>query len=160
MRISPELNGALNAQIGRELSSSHLYLNLAAYFDDRALKKLAAFFYQQSVEEREHALKFLHYLISVDGMATIPAIEAPKTGFQTAEEAIQSAYDGEIFITQNIHRLMEQALKEKDYPAQELLRWFVTEQVEEVATIENMLKVVQQAGERNVIMLEAYLSHK
>lgn len=160
MRISPELNAAINAQIGRELFSSHLYLSLAVYFDDRALKKLAGFFYTQSEEERAHALKFIQYLTSVDGNVAIPAIEAPKEGFQSAEEALQTAYDAELHITDNVNQLMEQAVAEKDYAAQELLRWFVTEQIEEVATAEDMLKVARQAGERNVIMLEAYLSHK
>jgi ferritin len=160
MRISQQLNSAVNAHIGRELSSSHLYLSLAAYFDDRALKKLAGFYYQQSEEERAHALKFVHYLTDVDGTVAIPALGAPRMGFKTAEEALQTAYDAELEITVHIHALMEQAVVEKDYPAQELLRWFVTEQVEEISTAEDMLKIARQAGERNIIMLEAYLSHK
>src|SRR5689334_13044194 len=125
MRISQALNAAFNAQIGRELSSSHLYLNIAAYFDDRALKRLAEFFYTQSQEERDHALKFIHYLTSVDGTVEVPAVAAPKAGFQAAEEAVETAYQAELGITANIHQLMEQAIQEKDYPAQELLRWFV-----------------------------------
>jgi ferritin len=91
MRISKPLNAAVNAQIGRELSSSHLYLSIAAYFDDRALKKLAGFFYQQSDEERAHALKFLQYLTSVDGVVVNPEVVAPQAKFATHEEAINKA---------------------------------------------------------------------
>jgi ferritin len=159
MRISAALNAAINAQIGRELASSNQYLNIGAYFDDRALKKLAKFFFDQANEERDHALRFLTYLTDIDGKVEIPAIPAPKHHFDTAEQAIKLAYDSELNLTSAINALMDQALADKDYAAQEMLRWFITEQVEEVKTMEDMHKVAHQVGERNVIMVEAYLVH-
>jgi bacterioferritin B len=159
MRISADMNAAINAQIGRELTSSHLYLNMAAYFDDRALRKLAEFFYKQSGEEREHALKFIEHLTDMDAKVAVPAVGATKSEWSTAEEAIQDAFDAELGITKNIHDLMKQAIDESDYPTQEFLRWFVTEQIEEVRTMEDMLKVTKASGERSVIMVEAYLVH-
>ena len=159
MRISAEMNAAINAQIGRELSSSNLYLSMAAYFDDRALRTLAEFFFKQSDEERQHALKFVNYLADMDARLEIPAIPAPKADFSTAEEAIEDAYNAELGITKNIHDLLAQAIDEKDYPTQEFLKWFVTEQVEEVRTMEDMLKVAKVSGERSIIMVEAYLVH-
>lgn len=159
MRISATLNAAINTQIGLELSSSNQYLNTAAYFADRALRKLAEFFFKQADEEREHALKFIHYLNDMDAKVEIPAVGAAQADFGTAEEAIQLAYDAEVNITNAINRLMDLALQERDYATQELLRWFVTEQVEEVSTMDDMLKIAKQVGERNVIMVEAYLVH-
>ena len=148
MRISQQLNAAVNAQIGRELSSSHLYLSIAAYFDDRALKKLAGFFYQQSEEERAHALKFLQYLTNVDGVVEIPAVDAPKAGFLTAEEALQTAYEAELQITDHIHRLMEQALQEKDYPAAiAQLRLAVEVAPDNAAALNNLAWAQAQVGD-------------
>lgn len=159
MRISAEMNAAINAQIGRELSSSNLYLSMAAYFDDRALRKLAEFFFKQSDEERAHALKFVNYLADMDAKLELPAIPAPQATFSTAEEAIEMAFNAELNITSHIHDLLTKAIDEKDYPTQEFLKWFVTEQVEEVRTMEDMLKVAKVSGERSIIMVEAYLVH-
>jgi bacterioferritin B len=159
MRISPELNAAFNAQIGRELHSSNQYVNMAAHFDDRAMKLLAKLFFDQAAEEREHAMKFVHYLTNVDGKVEIPAIEAAKAEFATVEEAIRLAYDWEVGITKNINDLVDLAIAKKDYAAQEFLKWFVTEQVEEVKKMDDLVKIVTMVGERNVIMVEAYLVH-
>jgi len=159
MRISQALNDAFNEQIGRELTSSNLYLNIGAYFDDRALRKLSAFFFKQAEEERAHALKFIGYLGDVDGKVAVPAIQATKAEYQSAEEAIHKSFDAELDITASINRLMDVAVSDKDYAAQEFLRWFITEQVEEVRTMQDMLKVAQASGERNVLMVEAYLVH-
>ncbi|MCS6777194.1 MAG: ferritin [Chloroherpetonaceae bacterium] len=160
MRISTKMNAAINAQIGMELASSNQYLNTAAYFAGRALRKLAEFFFKQSDEEREHALRLIRYLNDMDGTVEIPAIGAARSSFDSAEEAIQLAYDSEVKITASINALMEQAIEERDFATQEMLRWFVNEQVEEVSTMDDMLKIARQVGERNIIMVEAYLVHE
>jgi ferritin len=159
MLISPELNAAINEEIGRELESSHIYLNMAGYVDGLALKKLAELLKEQSAEERDHALKFIEYVMKVGGKLEIPAIPAPKADFHSVEEAFQLALDWELDITQRIHNLVTLAMQQSDYAAQAFLQWFVTEQVEEVSKMETMMKVVKQAGQRNLIMIEAYLSH-
>ncbi len=160
MLISKGLNAAINEQVGHELGASHQYVNIAAFFEDRALKKLGKMFYKQGEEEREHAMKFIHFLVDAGGKVEIPAIPAPKAAFETVEEAIKLSLDWEMEVTRRINALMDQAIKENDHIAQDFLRWFVTEQLEEVSTMDNLLKVVHQAGERNLIMLEAYLSHQ
>ncbi|HEX7555120.1 MAG TPA: ferritin [Leptolinea sp.] len=160
MLISKELTVAINEQIGHELHASHQYANIAAYFDSLALKKLAKMFYKQSEEEREHAMKFIHHISEAGGEVAIPAVAAPKAVFKSVEEAVQLSLDWELEVTRRINNLMTMAIAEKDYIGQDALRWFVTEQLEEVNTMDNLLKVVRQAGERNLIMLEAYLSHE
>lgn len=159
MPISAELDRAFNEQIGRELTSSNQYVNMAAYFDDLALTLLARMFYKQAEEERAHAMKFVHYLVHVNGGVAIPAIEAARHEFKSVEAAIQLAYDYEVDITKRIDTLMDLAIEKNDHAAQDFLRWFVTEQVEEVHTMENLLRVVKAAGERNLIAIEAYLVH-
>jgi ferritin len=160
MLISKELNAAINEEIGLELFASNQYLAIAAYLEGLALKKTAAMFFKQSDEERQHALKFAHYVSTAGGTLTIPQVKAPQARFKSVEEAVKLSLDWEIEVTDRCNALMTLAVSQKDYIAQDFLRWFVTEQLEEVSTMDNLLKVVRQAGERNLIMLEAYLSHE
>ncbi len=159
MLISKELNAAINEEIGLEFFASHQYLNMASFFEGLALKKLAAMFRKQGDEEREHAVKFIHYLEETGGSVEIPSITAPRATFASVEEAVQVSLDWELEVTRRINALMALAIEQKDYAAQDFLRWFVTEQIEEVNTMDNLLKVVKAAGERSLIVVEAYLVH-
>jgi ferritin len=160
MLISKELAAAINEQVGHELQASHQYANIAAYFENLALKKLAKMFFKQSDEEREHAMKFIHYVSETGGGVAIPVVTAPKADFKSVEEAVKLSVDWEWEVTRRINNLMTMAVEQKDYLAQDFLRWFVTEQLEEISNMENLLKVVQTAGAHNMIMLEAYISHE
>ena len=158
--IKKELADAINEQIGHELLNSVQYLTVAAYFDQEGLKKVAELYYKQSEEERMHGLKFLRYMVDTGAEMSIPSLPAPKAGFHSAEEAVQLVVDVEWDTTHRINRLMDMAVEQKDYLAQDMLRWFVTEQLEEVSTQENILRMVHHAGPKNLMMLEAYLAHK
>jgi ferritin len=160
MLISKELESAINAQIGHELEASHQYIQIAAYFDALPLRKTAAMFLKQSEEEREHAMKFVKYVMETGGQVAIPAIPAGKVTFASAAEAVQYALDWEWEVTRKINALMDIAKKEKDYLAEEFLGWFVTEQLEEVSHMDGLLRVVKQVGDKNIFMLEAYMSHE
>lgn len=160
MLISKKLNAAFNDEIGLELFASNQYLNMAAYLEGIPLKKLAALFLKQSDEERGHGLKFVKYLTDVGATVKVPAIDAPKQTFKSVEEVIAKSLEWEIAVTDRINAMMTMAVAEKDYAAQDFLRWFVTEQVEEVSSMDNLLKVVKLSGERALIMVEAYLAHK
>jgi bacterioferritin B len=160
MLISKELNAAFNEEIGLELFASNQYLNMAAYFETLPLKKLAGLFAKQADEERGHALKFVKYLNDVGGTVVIPAIAAPTPTFKSVEEVIKVSLDWEIEVTNRVNAMMTLAIEQKDYAAQDFLRWFVTEQVEEVSTMDNLLKIVKAAGERSLVVVEAYLVHQ
>ena len=160
MLISKELNAAFNEEIGLELFASNQYLNMAAHLEGLPLKKLAGLFAKQADEERTHALKFVKYLNDVGGSVVIPAIAAPKPTYASVEEVIQDSLKWETEVTNRINAMMTLAVEQKDYAAQDFLRWFVTEQVEEMATFDNLLKIVKAAGERSLIMVEAYLVHQ
>jgi len=157
MLISEKLNQKMNEQIGNELGASHQYLNIAAYFDGESLPELAEFFYLQADEEREHALKFLHYLIEAGGAVEIPEVARPESKIDSAEHAFQMSLDWELEVTGQINNLMSIAVEEKDYISQDFLRWFVTEQLEEVSSMEEMLQVVRRSTEDRLFHVENYL---
>jgi bacterioferritin B len=159
MQISKAMTDLMSSQVGNELGASNQYLQIAAYFDGESLSKLAKFFYDQAEEEREHAMKIVHYLMDVGAPLRIAAIPAPKTEIGTAEKAFEMSLAWEMDVTRQIHDMVDLAVKEKDYASQAFLQWFVTEQVEEVSTMENMLDTVRKAGEKNLLMVEAYLIH-
>ncbi len=159
MLISPDLAKAFNAQIGHEFGASMQYISIAAHFYQRQLTLLAKLFAEQAEEEKLHAMKFVKYLQDTQGGLQIPAIPAPKATFATAEEAVQAALNWEKDVTKQITALMEIAVKESDYLAQSFLQWFIDEQLEEVVKMERMLGIIKQSGERNLLMVEAYLVH-
>lgn len=158
MLISDKINAAFNAQIGHELANSNQYVAIAAYFDGESLKGLAKLFYKQAGEEREHAMKFVDFIIDAGSKVEIPSIAAVQNTFASAEAAAQLALDAEVRTTGQINDLMTLAIAEKNYAAQNFLLWFVNEQVEEIATAQTNLDVVKKAGP-NLLMVEAYLAH-
>ncbi len=159
MLISKALAAAFNEEIGLEMYASHQYITIAAYFQGLGLRKLAGMFYKQADEERGHGMKFVHYLDDVGGPVEVPTIKAPQASFKSVEDAVQLSLNWELEVTRRINEMMTQAIAEKDHAAQDFLRWFVTEQVEEVSTMDNLLKVVKAAGDRSLLVVEAYLVH-
>jgi bacterioferritin B len=157
--ISPDLAKAFNTQIGHELGASLQYISIAAHFSQRQLTLLAKLFQEQANEENQHAMKFIKYLQDTKGGLQIPAIPAPKATFGSAEEAVQAALNWEKDVTRQITALMEIAVKESDYLAQSFLQWFIDEQLEEVVKMDRLLSVIKQSGEKNLLMVEAYLIH-
>lgn len=159
MLISENMVEAMNTQIGSELKASNQYLNIAGYFENDGLPELAGFFFRQSDEERTHALKLLHFVLDTGGEVAVPAIEAPTTDITSAERAVQLALDWETEVTGQINDLMNLAIEEKDHASQQFLNWFVDEQVEEIATMEELLSVVKRAKD-NLLLVEEYVARR
>ena len=157
--ISKKLAKAFNDQIGHEFGASMQYVSIAAHFQRSQLTLLAKLFFEQAEEEREHAMKFVQYVLDTKGDLQIPPIPAPKMTFASAEDALQAALTWEQDVTRQITALMEIAVKENDYIGQSFLQWFIDEQLEEVVKMDRLLGVIQQSGERNLLMVEAYLVH-
>src|SRR5215475_2421745 len=158
--ISRDLAKAFNTQIGHELGANLQYIGIAAYFQQRHLPLLAKLFFAQAEEERQHALKFVNYLLDVKGELQIPAVAAPTTSFSSAQEAVAAALTWEREVTAQITGLMDHAVKESDYLAQGFLQWFVDEQLEEINKMGRLLGIIRQAGERNLLMVEAYMTNR
>jgi bacterioferritin B len=157
--ISRELASAFNDQIGHEFGASMQYVSIAAHFQQRNLQLLAKLFFKQADEEKEHAMKFVKYLLDTKAELKIPAIPAPTPTFASAEAAVAAALKWEQDVTRQITALMDLAIKQEDYLAQSFLQWFIDEQLEEVVKMDRLLSVIQQSGERNLLMVEAYLIH-
>ena len=157
MLISKNLENTLNAQVGAEFAASLQYLSIAAYFDADDLPQLAAFFYRQSEEEKDHALKLAHYVVEAGGQVRIPAIAETKYDFQTAEECAELALQWETDVTDMINNLMDIAVNDKDYISQQFLAWFVSEQLEEIATMSTLLRTIQRAS-NNILWVEDFLA--
>ena len=159
MMISPALAAAFNQQIANEFGASMQYVSIAAHFQRSQLTLLAKLFFEQAEEERQHAMKFVKYLLDTKGGLKIPPIPAPTATFASAEEAVGAALRWEQEVTRQITALMDIAVKENNYLAQSFLQWFIDEQLEEVVKMDRLLSVIRQSGEKNLLMVEAYLVH-
>jgi bacterioferritin B len=159
MLISKKMNAALNEQVGHELGASLQYVQIASYFSSEALGKLSGLFFKQSGEERDHAMRLVKFIIDAGGEVQIPSIPAPKHQFKSAVEAVQAALTWEIEVTRQINGLVDLALKENDHLSHVTLSWFVKEQLEEVSSMDNLLKLVQRAG-NNLLYVDHNLVHE
>ncbi|NWG07117.1 MAG: ferritin [Chloroflexi bacterium] len=160
--IGKPMQDAMNEQINKELFSSYLYLSMAAYFEDKNLPGFGHWMRVQADEEREHAMKFYDFILERGGKVLLKSIDAPKTEWKSALEVAEEVAAHEAKVTASIHALYELALKEKDYPAQVMLQWFITEQVEEeknAAEIVANLKLIEERGTA-VLMLDHRLAKR
>ena len=147
--INRTMQDAMNDQINKELFSSYLYLSMAAYFEDRNLSGFAHWMRVQEAEEREHAMKLYDFILERGGRVMLKAIDAPKAEWTSTLEVAEEVAAHEAKVTASIYALYETALNEKDYPAQVMLQWFISEQVEEeknAAEIVANLKLIEKGG--------------
>lgn len=158
MSVEKSVIDALNVHMGREFEAHLQYLSVSSWFDSEGLPELTKFFSAQAAEEHVHAMKFLTYVQDVGGPVVIPSLAAPKPTFESAEEAVAGCLEWEVAITGHIHALLDLAIEKRDHATQVFLQWFVTEQVEEVATMSELLQVTRRAGEANLLLLEDYVA--
>lgn len=155
--MSNKLADGINAQVGNELGASHQYIAIATYFDEEGLPALAQHFYKQSLEERDHAMRFVKMLLEATAAVKIPTVPAPKSGFKNAAEAVKLALDSEKRVTAQINALMDQAIADKDHGNKNALEWFVNEQREEMSSMDTLLRMVKRAGESGLFFVENFL---
>jgi ferritin len=155
--IPASIEKAINDQICNELYASNSYLQIASYFDSLGLKVLAKKFFDQSAEERTHALKFLNYLLEVGGSVSINGIPAPNQQFQSVADAVERSLKQEQIVTAQINAIMKLAHENHDYATASLLKWFIDEQVEEEASVSELLQLVKMAGDANLLLVEERL---
>jgi len=149
----------LNEQIGHEFAASQQYLAIAVYYDDETLPRLASFFYAQALEERNHALMMVQYLLDAGAPAPVPGVAAPQNSFGDVVEPVALALEQERRVTDQINALAAVARKEGDYSSEQFMQWFIKEQTEEVASMNDLLKVVTRARE-NPLLAEEYLARE
>jgi len=149
---------ALNEQVGREYAASQQYIAIAVWFDGETLPLLAAHFYRQAVEERNHAMMIVQYLLDAGHSVVIPGVEAPQTEFKDARAPVALALEQEKRVTDQIAELAALAREENDLVGEQFLHWFLQEQREEVASMSDLLSVVERASESNLLLAEDYLA--
>lgn len=159
MLISDKMVAAINKQIGNEFGAYLQYVAIAAYFGNESLPELSKHFNKQALEESQHAMKFVNYVLDAGGLPEIPAIPAPKSRFSSAEEAVKLSLDWELTVTKQINELVDLAGKENDHTSHTFLQWFVNEQLEEVSSMDMLLKIIRRAGQ-NLLFVEDYLARK
>jgi ferritin len=153
----PSFASALNEQIGHEFAACQQYIAVAVYYDSESLPQLAAHFYRQAVEERNHAMMMVQYLLDADQDVVIPGVDAPKTTFADAVAPVSLALDQEKRVTDQIVELVKQAREEGELVGEQFLHWFLQEQREEVASMTELLAIVER-GKDNLLNVEEYLS--
>jgi len=150
---------ALNGQIGYEFGASQQYIAVSVYYDAETLPRLAAHFYRQAVEERNHAMMMVQYLLDAGEDVVIPGIDAPRTGFGDVVEPVALALAQEKRVTEQIGALATLARENGDYAGEQFIQWFIKEQVEEVSSMSSLLTVVERARE-NPLLAEEYLARE
>jgi bacterioferritin B len=156
---APAFVERLNEQIGYELGASQQYVAVAVYYDAETLPRLAAFFYQQALEERNHAMMMVQYLLDAGVDAAIPGAAAPRTAFADIVEPVAVALEQERRVTDQIGELAKIAREHHDYQSEQFLQWFLKEQVEEVASMSDLLRVVERSRE-NPMLAEEFLARE
>jgi ferritin len=149
----------LNEQIGNEFAASQQYIAIAVYFDAETLPRLAATFYQQAVEERNHGMMLVQYLLDVGEDVNIPGVAPPKTSFGDNAEPVALALDQEKRVSAQISALAGAAREGGDYMGEQFMQWFIKEQVEEVSSMSDLLAVVERSRE-NPMIVEEYLARE
>ena len=135
----------LNEQIGHEFAAHQQYVAIAVHYDAETLPQLARFFYRQALEERDHAMMMVQYLIDADERVVIPGVSAPQSDFANLVEPVSLALQQERRVTDQINSLAGIARAESDYTSEQFMQWFIKEQVEEVATMSDLLRVVERS---------------
>ncbi len=160
--ISKKMQDALNNQLNAELFSSYLYLAMSGHFENTNMKGFANWMNKQSIEEYQHAMKFYTYINSVGAKVDLKAIEKPKNKWTSPKQAFEEALAHEKKITDMINKIADLALTEKDHATNIFLHWFVTEQVEEVASVEDIVNKFELIGDNKngLFMLDRELGSR
>ena len=149
----------LTEQVGNELAASQQYAQVALHYDAETLPRLAAFFYAQALEERNHAMMMVKYLLDADIDPTIPGVAAPQTTFSDVVAPVALSLEQEKRVTTQINALASLAREQGDYTSEQFMQWFIKEQVEEVSSMSDLLRVVQRAKD-NPLLAEEFLARE
>jgi bacterioferritin B len=149
----------LNEQIGDEFAAHQQYVAIAAHYESQTLPRLAGFFYAQAVEERNHAMMMVKYLLDTSSSVRIPGVEGPVAEFGDVVAPIKLALDQERSVSGRLSRLFEVAREERDYLSEQFMQWFLREQIEEEATMSELLDVAERSRDLPM-MIEEYIARE
>ena len=149
----------LEEQIRHEFNAHQQYVALAVWCDGMDLPRLAAHFYRQALEERNHAMMIVQYLLDQDIEVVVPGSDAPRGHFSVPVDAVKLALEQEREVSRQIVTLVKAARDESDFIGEQFMQWFLKEQVEEVSQMSTLLTVVERAGD-NYFEIENFLARE
>ncbi len=160
--LSDKLKEELNKQLNREIYSAYLYMSMAAYSDANGLPGFSAWFQAQAAEELSHAMKFYNYMSDRGVRVVLEAVPKPTTDYESPTQVFEETLKHEQYITENINKLYELAVQENDYATQTFLHWFITEQVEEEKSVNQVLDTLRLIGDKGhgLVMLDRELGKR
>jgi ferritin len=138
----------LNEQIAYEFAASQQYIAVAVHYDAETLPRLAAFFYAQALEERNHAMMMIQYLLDADAEVTVPGVSAPETSFADIVEPVALSLEQEKRVSDQIAALVGIAREAGDFQSEQFMQWFLKEQVEEVSSMSDLLTIARRLADR------------
>jgi len=144
----------LNLQIEREDYSSQLYLSMASWAENKGFEGVSNWLYSQAEEERIHMLKLVKYVNDRDGVAAIPGIETPPTDFGDVFSLFDKVLAHEKYISASINDIVAVCIAENDYTTQNWIQWFVTEQIEEEASVKAIIDKLNLLGKNNLYLFD------
>jgi ferritin len=149
----------LNEQIANEFGAHQQYVACAVHYDAETLPQLAGFFYRQAMEERDHAMMMVQYLLDTDATVRIPGVAAPQTDFADVVAPIALALEQEKRVSAQINALAATARSESDFSSEQFMQWFIKEQIEEVATMSDLLRWAERSRD-TVKDIEDYVARE
>jgi ferritin len=149
----------LNEQIGYEFAASQQYIAIAVHYDAETMPRLAATFYQQAIEERNHAMMLVQHLLDVGEDVRVPGVAEPQVSFGDIAEPVALALDQEKRVSSEISALAGAAREEGNYMGEQFMQWFIKEQVEEVSSMSDLLAVVERSRD-NPMIVEEYIARE
>ena len=152
--LTKKVEDILNLQIEREDYSSQLYLSMASWAENQGFGGVADWLYAQSDEERMHMLKFVKYVNDRDGKAAICGLDKPPTDFDNVFKLFDAVLKHEQYISNSINEIVAVCMVEKDYTTNNWIQWFVTEQIEEEASVKGIIDKLKLMGEQNLYMFD------
>ena len=155
----PRFSDALNDQVAYEFAASQQYVAIAVWYDAETLPLLAAHFYRQALEERNHAMMLVQYLLDAGEKVVMPAVSKPQNDFADPVAPVRLALEQERTVTEQIARLAALAREDNELVGEEFLNWFLKEQREEVASMSALLSVVERAAD-SILLAEEYLARQ
>jgi ferritin len=149
----------LNLQIGHEFAAHQQYIAIAIYYDEQTMQQTAQLFFDQALEERNHAMMMVRYLLDADAPVQIPGIVAPVTSFVDVIAPVALALEQEKRVTAQVNELIGIARQENDFASDQFMQWFIKEQVEEVSKMSDLLAVVRRSA-HDVEQIEDYVQRE
>lgn len=153
---APRFADQLNEQIGNEFAAHQQYVACAIHYDALTMPQMATFFYSQALEERDHAMMMVKFLLDTDCEVRIPGVAAPQSSFDDVVAPVELALAQEKRVSEQVFALTKTAREENDFAAEQFMQWFIKEQVEEVATMNDLLTVVTRARD-DIEAIEEYV---